>query len=67
MKRSQHKLIGAIAVAGVLIVAAGAGIWAVFLTNDAPDPVSLEGAVASLETPTAHSNDSTATTGRLHG
>ena len=61
MKRSQRKLIGAIAVAGVLIVAASAGIWAIFLTNDAPEPVSLEGAVASLETPTAQSDDPTAT------
>jgi len=61
VKRSQRKLIGAIAVAGVLIVAASAGIWAIFLTNDAPEPVSLEGAVASLETPTAQSDDPTAT------
>lgn len=61
MKRSQRKLIGAIAIAGVLIVVASAGIWAIFLSSDAPDPVSLQEAVASLETPTAQRDGPVAT------
>ena len=52
VKLTQGKIIGGLAVAGVLIVAACVGIWFLFLDGDAPAPVSLEEAVASLGTPT---------------
>ncbi len=57
MKLSQRKVIGATIIAGVLIIAASVGIWAMFLNDDAPAPVSLEDAVASLSTPTEVAND----------
>lgn len=62
MKMSQRKVIGAVVIAGVLIVAASVGIWAMFLDDDAPDPVSLQDAVASLSTPTAENEASGETT-----
>ncbi len=61
MNVSQRKVIGAIVIAGALIVAASVGIWAIFLNNDAPAPVSLQEAIASIGTPTAESDTGAAT------
>ncbi len=47
---TQGKIIGAIAIAAALIIAASVGIWVMFLHNSAPAPVSLAEAVASLST-----------------
>ena len=55
---SRPRLVIAVGLAAVLVAVVGAGGWYFFIRDDAPPPVSLEGAVASTQataTPTAAS------------